>query len=1074
MDTEGETIREEELLAQLGWVRALARSLVLDAGMADDVLQQVCLLALEKAPRGARTGPSLRAWLAAVTRSLARRSARSHVRRLARERAAAQAEALPSTIEIAAHREALNALVHAVTDLEEPYFSTLVERYFQGDSVAEIAARQRTTAAAVRQRLVRAKGQLRARLGRLLAEDRSGHLRALLPLGLPVATLAPLHGRSVLEHIGGTLMAQKAGASGIVKLAASLLIVAGLCFVAWRGLRVDDPIEGAVAKLAPVEAAPSAPAMLLPLAVPAAPEPTPLLAHRAEDALARLVGRVTLRDTGAPAEGLRVQAEFTSSAVAPEYTRDVTDADGRYSFSLLEPCAVTSITVLPGAQTRGVTRAIDLQLAPDAEAVQDLQVARAATLSGRVVDGDGRSVPGARVRAWNVPSNALDERPDAAPDRESAADARGQFSIGGLGPACVLVADAPGLTGSARLAGDLAEGALADGLLLELGPVRELAGMVLGPDDVPVRDAVLHATAEEPPAPLTGVPGVFRIAPPDAATRSGAEGRFTLPGLADVAYVLRASSDRHVAWSGRHAPGDPDLIIRLEAGTTLQGEVLSARGAPVPGAGVTVCRLADAWPVPLRPVLTDAGGRFEAPGLDADDRFAILVRAEGHALHVEQPVMLGERGSAFVTIELTDALALAGTVVNEHDQPIAGASVGIQGDRLLPLKAGLTVHALPTWEALFAGANAAVTDAQGRFRFEQLYDGRFELAVASPEGSGTVAVLQARAGDESLRIVVDGSRTVGVTLLGSVRDALTGLPVESFRITPMIPQGSGMSGDDHAFDGPAGTFRVTGLQPGEIATRVSSPGYATLSLPATEYDAGEHRLDLQLFAERALSLRVVDADHEPVSAKLTCTDETGAPLFTKDSQNRSVSPRTTDDNGEAILMGLPAARIKLQVKQGWFGSSEEFSFDLRHELRGIQVLVLGDESSATVLVFYVAASVPLSIDPAAQGLLPAMELLQKQIEAGVVMPVEAPIEVRARTPDGRVVAQESVDPKAAPRNDATPLPGFAGACNLRLTVPRQPLEFEVSGAGYETARCAWQPDRADGAADVVVLVLRKT
>jgi RNA polymerase sigma factor (sigma-70 family) len=213
MHSDDETLRPDELLAQLGWVRALARNLVTDPEVTDDVLQQVCLLALQKAPAEARTGPRLRAWLATATRTLAWHAARADRRRVRREQAAAQPEALPSTVDIAAHREALRGLVDAVTSLEEPYYSVVVARYFDGRPVAEIAARSGATNAAVRQQLSRARQQLRARLLPLRLSDgsddsrrdghRDGHRRWLMG-ALPLARVpAPLEStplRSLFGH----------------------------------------------------------------------------------------------------------------------------------------------------------------------------------------------------------------------------------------------------------------------------------------------------------------------------------------------------------------------------------------------------------------------------------------------------------------------------------------------------------------------------------------------------------------------------------------------------------------------------------------------------------------------------------------------------------------------------------------------------------------------------------------------------------------------------------------------------------------------------------------------------------
>ena len=59
----------EKLLAQRGWVRRLAASLVADAGLADDVAQESWLAALRHPPRHAQ---NLRSWLSTLVRNTAR------------------------------------------------------------------------------------------------------------------------------------------------------------------------------------------------------------------------------------------------------------------------------------------------------------------------------------------------------------------------------------------------------------------------------------------------------------------------------------------------------------------------------------------------------------------------------------------------------------------------------------------------------------------------------------------------------------------------------------------------------------------------------------------------------------------------------------------------------------------------------------------------------------------------------------------------------------------------------------------------------------------------------------------
>src|SRR5687768_3275402 len=67
-------VDDERLLEQTAWIRALARSLVADAHLAEDLAQDACVAALERPPADAG---NLRGWLAAVVRNLHRQVVRS-------------------------------------------------------------------------------------------------------------------------------------------------------------------------------------------------------------------------------------------------------------------------------------------------------------------------------------------------------------------------------------------------------------------------------------------------------------------------------------------------------------------------------------------------------------------------------------------------------------------------------------------------------------------------------------------------------------------------------------------------------------------------------------------------------------------------------------------------------------------------------------------------------------------------------------------------------------------------------------------------------------------------------------
>jgi len=157
----------EALLAHAGCVRRLARSLVLDPTRADDVEQEAWLAVLERPPAHAR---NLRAWLRSVVRNSARQLGRRDARRRRRERDASTSGCVPPATELVEQAEMQREVVSTVLELEEPYRSTVLLRYWRDRSPQEIARMQGVPAGTVRSRIHRAHEELRARLDRRLGD----------------------------------------------------------------------------------------------------------------------------------------------------------------------------------------------------------------------------------------------------------------------------------------------------------------------------------------------------------------------------------------------------------------------------------------------------------------------------------------------------------------------------------------------------------------------------------------------------------------------------------------------------------------------------------------------------------------------------------------------------------------------------------------------------------------------------------------------------------------------------------------------------------------------------------------
>ena len=224
------------LLTHSDFLRRLARGIVGDAAAADDVVQEVWLAAVRRPPPdGTRVG----SWLATVTRNLALRRARGDRRRTQRELSSVVPEALPASDLLAERRELTQAVVDCLFSLDEPYRSTILQRFYEDLKPVEIARISDLSVETVRTRLKRGLEKLRAKLEKRTGLDRRDVCGGLIGLFRPAPIVK-------LLSLGGLVVS---GGVKLVCLAAVVALLSVPFFLA------DPAVQEPAAEDGPVEVA---------------------------------------------------------------------------------------------------------------------------------------------------------------------------------------------------------------------------------------------------------------------------------------------------------------------------------------------------------------------------------------------------------------------------------------------------------------------------------------------------------------------------------------------------------------------------------------------------------------------------------------------------------------------------------------------------------------------------------------------------------------------------------------------------------------------------------------------------
>ncbi len=564
---------------------------------------------------------------------------------------------------------------------------------------------------------------------------------------------------------------------------------------------------------------------------------------------AALVGRVVEAEGGKPLAGVRLVARAEGQAAFLGRS----GPDGRYAIRGLPPRTWR----LSADDDRFVAWSRSVTVAAGQSETQDVPLARAATLAGRVVSEDGTPIEGAIVqvvRGGEAVVQAFIRSLEGEGGVRTGRD--GSFRATRLAPGENQRIDVRHEDYEERAIGglSLAAGTTRSGVTVILRRGLSVRGVVKDDDGRPLAGVeVTLSRARTLRAGRGGVQMSF-IGPGSQVRReTGADGRFEFRGLKAGDYTVsarrpgftRTTVDPVNVAEGKTA--EP-LELTLRPGATISGFLRDKTGAGASGWTVAARASGEGGP-PLGP----GGIRSEEPtGPDGAFLLEGVTAGESYDLQVMGPAGLGPRKAGVVAPAEGVDLVVSGA------GQIRGRVVDGDSGRVVP---DFQVRYQPEQQGGLRFVFRAGPGGGGRGPYEKLSfhaeDGSFVLEDV-PAGRWTVEAFAPgyQSGSAAGVTVAEGEATEGVevrlskggVISGKVLESRTGRPILDATVRAELSGGEprmgmvrmgGEGGENEAATDSEGRYEIAGLAPGTWILTASHPDWseATASVELKEAPA---------------------------------------------------------------------------------------------------------------------------------------------------------------------------------------------------------------------------------------------
>jgi protocatechuate 3,4-dioxygenase beta subunit len=593
----------------------------------------------------------------------------------------------------------------------------------------------------------------------------------------------------------------------------------------------------------------------------------------------------------------------------------------------------------------------------------DIPLLLAASLSGRVVDDDGKPVAGALGRlaaaGGSTPIIARLRQIRAGQRLVFRTAADGTFKATRLTPGedqrlTVVHPDfEPHTTGGVSLA----PGSTKTGLTIVLHRGLTLSGFVRDEAGRPLAEAQVEL------APARGFGGRFAggfgggfgggpDGPGPARARAlelggarrerastSANGGFEMKGLAEGEYVLSASKQGFATQSVEPvrvaAEARSPVEVTLARGASIRGTLTRADGTAAEGYWVRAVSPDTRGRPPFGPGelrTTGAGGAFSIDGLRAGESYDLVVLGRNGLGTRREDVMAPADG---LEVVLPGPGRITGRVLDSATlAPVADFQVDFEPDRSTgrggfgPGGGGGRVLARVAGALTGTGSTRdrqAVHSEDGSFVLDDVPPGTWEV-VAQAEGYQTAHVGGITIDEGGTREGVELRLTRGSSIRGRVLDAGSGTPVLDASVTLVAPPGGAglggragaaalalLTGDGDSRSDADGRFVIDGLAPGTYTVMARHPDYADGSA-LVEVKEGPAAVDLRLTPGGGIGGVVLSEANAPLPGAAV-TLSSGAPAAGGFGRGGFAGGQSTvtDDGGRFRFSHLAAGRYTVQA-----------------------------------------------------------------------------------------------------------------------------------------------------------------